>query len=205
MLDKKLYTVQEAAKVLNVNPEVLRRWLRNGTIKGIKIGSDWRISEATLEEYLAKAQAVDFDPATNTPKMCIKCPKWLEFSGLPKFLNQNISPYAWCIFKKLVELDFENQNHSTTTKFTLDFEEFCERVGYDSQNVLEVLEKLAKENFITLDTRHHPPAWVKINTPVRTPISPLDIPFSKGGIKGAPDKACESQCLRRYIISSIES
>jgi excisionase family DNA binding protein len=47
-------TPDEAAKILKVSPQTIRRWLRDGSIKGTKVGGGklWRISQATIDGYL---------------------------------------------------------------------------------------------------------------------------------------------------------
>ena len=45
----RLLTVSEAAERLRLNPETIRRWLRDGRLSGVWLGSDkagWRISRA---------------------------------------------------------------------------------------------------------------------------------------------------------------
>ncbi len=53
-LPDKLLTVEEAADRLGLNIETIRRYLRDGTLKGIKFGNrgGWRISERDLEIFL---------------------------------------------------------------------------------------------------------------------------------------------------------
>lgn len=50
MKDPELVTVEEAAKFLKVHHETLRKWLRQGTVRGVKIGGGrmWRIPKAEL-------------------------------------------------------------------------------------------------------------------------------------------------------------
>ncbi len=43
-------SVEEAAKALGVHVETIRRWLRDGTIKGIKFGRLWRIKKTEIVE-----------------------------------------------------------------------------------------------------------------------------------------------------------
>ena len=47
----KLYTAEEAAKVLSVHVETLRLWLRTGRLKGVRIGRMWRVHETELEAF----------------------------------------------------------------------------------------------------------------------------------------------------------
>jgi excisionase family DNA binding protein len=50
---EKLYTPEEAAKFLAVNPNTVRTWLREGQIKGVKLGGRiWRISEEDLKDFI---------------------------------------------------------------------------------------------------------------------------------------------------------
>jgi excisionase family DNA binding protein len=57
MSDTKALTVEEVAERLQLTPDTVRRFLREGKIRGIKTspgkGGDWRIPESALAEYLA--------------------------------------------------------------------------------------------------------------------------------------------------------
>jgi excisionase family DNA binding protein len=47
---EKLYSKEEAAKILSISPITLGDWLRKGKIRGVKLGRVWRIPESALEE-----------------------------------------------------------------------------------------------------------------------------------------------------------
>lgn len=48
-----LYTVDEIARILKVDTEMVYRALNNGTLKGSKIGGKlWRISQQALDDFL---------------------------------------------------------------------------------------------------------------------------------------------------------
>ena len=51
-MELKSYTVGEVAERLRVNPKTVYRMVRKGTLRGVRIGSLWRIPAETLEEYL---------------------------------------------------------------------------------------------------------------------------------------------------------
>jgi excisionase family DNA binding protein len=56
---ERLLTVTEAAERLRLNPETIRRWLRDGRLSGVWLGSDkagWRISERDLDAFLRRSQ-----------------------------------------------------------------------------------------------------------------------------------------------------
>jgi len=44
-----MYSTTEVAEILNISRATIFRALRQGRIKGIKIGNIWRISEEELE------------------------------------------------------------------------------------------------------------------------------------------------------------
>ena len=47
---KTVFTVEEAANICDVHPETVRRWIRADKLKAAKIGTEYRISRAELEE-----------------------------------------------------------------------------------------------------------------------------------------------------------
>jgi excisionase family DNA binding protein len=47
---EKFYDVPGAAQVLGLKDETMRRWLRTGKIRGLRLGRDWRISERAIDE-----------------------------------------------------------------------------------------------------------------------------------------------------------
>ncbi len=51
MMDK-IYKVDEVAERLGCHIETVRRKIRSGQIRAIKIGNDYRISESELDRYL---------------------------------------------------------------------------------------------------------------------------------------------------------
>ena len=52
MSAEKLLTLDDVAKALLVKPDTLRGWLRTGKIKGVKVGSLWRVWKSELEAFL---------------------------------------------------------------------------------------------------------------------------------------------------------
>ncbi|KAF1080251.1 MAG: hypothetical protein GQF41_3419 [Candidatus Rifleibacterium amylolyticum] len=195
---RKLLNLKEVSALLNMNTEVLRRWLRNGKLPGVKVGSDWRVNAADLEPYLNPSASHKSSGSSENPKkMCFRFPKWLEFSGLPRLLNDKIGPEAWPIFKKLIELDFELGKPSDR-HVQLDRPELAERTGYDEEVVDAVIRQLEQQCLIRLVQKQSEEFFI-IVTPVKTPILILDISYEHGGVKGAPGKALENSCLRRFL------
>jgi len=54
----KVLTPEDAAKILKVHPNTIRKWLRNGTIKGSQFnGRLWRITESAINETLKEIKS----------------------------------------------------------------------------------------------------------------------------------------------------
>jgi excisionase family DNA binding protein len=58
-----ILTVDETAKYLKVNPQVIRRWLREKKLPGFKVGHDWRIDEKDLAALIEDAKAKNTKPS----------------------------------------------------------------------------------------------------------------------------------------------
>jgi len=48
-------TVEEVARRLQVHEETVRRWLRDGKLKGVRLGrrAGWRVEESEYRRFLA--------------------------------------------------------------------------------------------------------------------------------------------------------
>lgn len=50
--DIKLYSVKDLNNALGVNERTLRNWFNKARIKGVKIGTEWHITEENLKKFL---------------------------------------------------------------------------------------------------------------------------------------------------------
>jgi len=48
----KLYSVKDLNESLGVNERTVREWFRKGRIKGVKIGTEWHVTEENLGKFL---------------------------------------------------------------------------------------------------------------------------------------------------------
>ncbi len=48
----KFYTIQEAAEALNVTPQTVRAYIKQGKLKGKRVGRPILITENNLKEFL---------------------------------------------------------------------------------------------------------------------------------------------------------
>lgn len=199
----KLLNLKEVSQILNINTEVLRRWLRTGKLAGVKVGSDWRVNPDALQPFLNPSgkPSIPVKSVDNQQKMCFRFPKWLEYSGLPAFCNQKYGPETWPVFKKLIELDFE-LGKPTDRMIRFTYEELSERVGYKEDKIRAVLTTLEKAAYIELHQKGGL-LYFMIVTPIKTPKLILDIPYEQGGVRGAPGDALKNSCLRRFLESDV--
>jgi len=65
-----LLTPEEAAKRLQVSHSTIKRWLRNGDLKGVKPGGKvWRVEEDALEQFItASANIPQSNPSSDGAK-----------------------------------------------------------------------------------------------------------------------------------------
>lgn len=50
--DSQLYSVKDLTKILPITPESIRAYLREGRIKGHKIGKNWYVTKENIEAFL---------------------------------------------------------------------------------------------------------------------------------------------------------
>lgn len=48
----RVYTVPELAKLFQLTPASVRRYLKEGRLKGRKVGTKWLVSEESIREFL---------------------------------------------------------------------------------------------------------------------------------------------------------
>jgi len=48
----KLYSVKDLNESLGVNERTVREWFKKGRIKGVKIGTEWHVTEENLGKFL---------------------------------------------------------------------------------------------------------------------------------------------------------
>lgn len=54
-----MYTPDEVADILKVKDRTIRQWLRDGKLKGVKIGTHWRIMEEDLQDFIERHKKGD--------------------------------------------------------------------------------------------------------------------------------------------------
>jgi excisionase family DNA binding protein len=54
--DLTLYTVEELSKLLDIQETTIRKYLRDGKLRGRKLAARWYVSEESLAEYFREAE-----------------------------------------------------------------------------------------------------------------------------------------------------
>lgn len=55
MEENQYLTPEEIAKVLRVHPKTVREWLREGTLKGLRLKGLWRIPKIEFERFIKES------------------------------------------------------------------------------------------------------------------------------------------------------
>lgn len=50
----RVYTLDEVAEVLKITRRTLYAYVKEGKLKAVKIGREWRVSEAALQDFINK-------------------------------------------------------------------------------------------------------------------------------------------------------
>ena len=53
-IKNEVWEMPHAAAFLKVHPDTVRKYAKEGSIPGVKIGTDWRFSSIALYEYVAR-------------------------------------------------------------------------------------------------------------------------------------------------------
>jgi excisionase family DNA binding protein len=51
-MDERYMTSEQAAKALQIHYNTLRKWLKDGTLPGVKLGTRWRVSVAAIDKLM---------------------------------------------------------------------------------------------------------------------------------------------------------
>jgi len=60
----RVFTITEVAEILRVHPTTIYRLIKRGILPGVRVGSSWRISRASIEIWLARGS-----PSYLTPRV----------------------------------------------------------------------------------------------------------------------------------------
>jgi len=74
------------------------------------------------------------------------CPRWLEESGLPQLLRREIGPGAWPVFKKLSEIEVEQ--NLLPDWFSVSADELSEWTGVEPGELEAIIERLVAGGYL---------------------------------------------------------
>ncbi len=64
MVEEKLLTSAQVAGRLQIHERTVTRWLRDGDLRGFKLGKEWRIAPADLQSFMDKHANQPLDTAS---------------------------------------------------------------------------------------------------------------------------------------------
>ena len=67
MTQKILLTPSDVAKHLQMNERTVTQWLRNGHLRGFKIGKEWRVSDVDLDAFIEASANKPSEATANKP------------------------------------------------------------------------------------------------------------------------------------------
>ncbi len=66
MVEEKLLTPTQVAEHLQIHERTITRWLRDGYLRGFKLGKEWRVSPEDLQLFMESQANQPFDQAAGT-------------------------------------------------------------------------------------------------------------------------------------------
>ena len=64
MADEQLLTPAQVAERLQIHERTVTRWLRGSYLRGFKLGKEWRIAPADLQDFMERHANQPLDTAT---------------------------------------------------------------------------------------------------------------------------------------------
>jgi excisionase family DNA binding protein len=56
---EKLYTAPETAEILQLKTDTIRRYIRSGKLKGVKVGKAWLVAESEIKRFITPKDQQD--------------------------------------------------------------------------------------------------------------------------------------------------
>jgi excisionase family DNA binding protein len=63
-MQEQVYTVDEVAHQLRVDPRTVRKWIHNGELLAIDVGREYRIRESSLQDFIKRREQRDIPTDT---------------------------------------------------------------------------------------------------------------------------------------------
>lgn len=97
MLANTYYTLEEAARILKLHPQTLRRWIRQGRLPARRFGRQFRLRLEDLEEAAQPALAEEAEESEKIDRAAVASPAELsedEEDGIEELLFERVGPLA---------------------------------------------------------------------------------------------------------------
>lgn len=60
-MDEKLYDIKEVADHFKVSTKTIRNWVKDGRLKGFRVGREWRFTNSAIKEVTQPRQSESKD------------------------------------------------------------------------------------------------------------------------------------------------
>ena len=140
---KDFYTPKEVSEILSVHEKTVRRYLRDGVIKGQKIGGGWKVSKDVLMAYMDERPKQDLDgsitPVKGQEKVRISLRIDIDIKSAREgnkyarmFMDMiNSNDYQPCNFQYELDDKVAQYKIGGSVKFVKDALEALEEAGID--------------------------------------------------------------------------
>ncbi|MBD3265301.1 hypothetical protein GF373_01415 [bacterium] len=129
--------------------------------------------------------------AISNDPVWVRFPRWLEMSGLPGLFAEQYGTEAWLLFRKLVEIDCDQ--NLTPHWFSFSLTELAEQTGVEIEQADTIMENLKQDRRIERRDDDYEIQEAKITTPVRVVRSEKEIRERLAG-----EQVKSSQHILRY-------
>jgi hypothetical protein len=128
---------------------------------------------------------------SNRDPLWVVFPRWLEESGLPERMAEEIGPESWLLFRKLVELDCDA--NLTPQWFAIGLSDLVRWTGISRPRIELLLRYLEEMEWIERIDADFESQTCRIVTPLKVPLEENTIRSALAGFHG-----CGGRFILRY-------
>jgi excisionase family DNA binding protein len=149
---KKLYTVEDIAKMTSLTSRTIRNYLKDGSLKGQKIGGQWRFTMDNIKQLFSnsafltdisghrKQQVLDFIDGVNTDVEGV-----IQVCTIVDYYCENAKA-GLKVYEKLVKVINSRENNTPPAKFDYEFIEKENKARFilfgDPDYIIKTLQSL---------------------------------------------------------------
>jgi len=113
-MEEKYYTIYEVADILGLHHKTIRGFISDGKLNAIKIGKQWRITKADLDNFMGKENLSKSEEVQDNIQFHVDG-KDLEVTGEKKDVDANFSRISISTVIDIKSMDKENFERISNT------------------------------------------------------------------------------------------